>query len=78
MTKNDDLRAMTSKLRVTEAEVTQRATALSNAQQQLGELSEQQSTQLLRMDELHVSGSKGKTITSYLYFSLLFWCGGGV
>ena len=52
--KNDELRSQLSKLRVAEAELAQRSTALSSAQEQLGQLSEQQSEQLLRADELHV------------------------
>ena len=52
--KKDELRALTSKLRVTDAELLQRGTALTHAQEQLRELSEQQSEQLMRADELHV------------------------
>lgn len=55
--KNDDIRAVTSKLRIAESEIAQRTTALSNAQAQLATMSEQQSEQLLRVEELHVSRS---------------------
>ena len=53
--KNDDIRSLTSKLRVAESEIAQRSTALSHTQDQLASLSEQQSEQLIRVDELHVS-----------------------